>query len=304
MTKAYEKIWKDNPLQIIEVPTKDIVIVPELSGRSEFGRNPAKVKELTASIQSVGQLEPAIVGLNEHEEYGEIGAPILFVGFGRYEACVAAGRDLLCLYTDRPLSKLGDALVAGMHENTKRENLSPAQIAMNIKRLRAVGFKDAEIATKLGRSKGDISMHGKFVACQEDGTPLFNTYALNAIHRGDVSARQAYSFATMESAEKIDKAVRKAIDARKTGGKVASARAAREEVREHQTTTAGKKGKKNGKRNNTVGRTFPEVKKLLAEWDVAGTPPAVRKTVQAILDYIEGEKDEKQVEDALMKLAA
>jgi ParB/RepB/Spo0J family partition protein len=290
-TASYEELWKENPLQLVEIPCEDIIIVQELSGRSEYKRDVKSVKELTASIQEMGQIEPAVVGLNTDAQYGAIGAPILYVGFGRHEACTAAKVDLLCMYSPKPVSEV---LVFGMHENMKREPLSPIQFATNIKRLNDAGMKDNEIAKKLGCSPGNISMHKKFLATEEGGTPLFSAKALRAIHEKKISARIAYMIADLGSAAKIEKAIDKAIEDGKgtTSGVKASAV---KQVREHNAEEAPKARKK-GKRGKMMERSYPEVKKFL--------PPAVRTTVKTLLDYIEGKKDEKNVETVLMKLAA
>jgi ParB/RepB/Spo0J family partition protein len=303
--QSYEQLWKENPLQLVEIPVGDIIILPELSGRSDYKRDPKKVKELTASIQEVGQIQPATVGLNTSEEYGAIGAPILFVGFGRYEACTAAKKDLLCMYS--PLT-IDHVLVYGMHENGKREDLSPIQFAANIERLSAGGMKDADIARKLGCSPGNVSLHRRFFAKAEDGTtPLFSPKALKAVHERKIAARVAYQIADLKVPDKIEKAIEKALEAGK-GNTAAAGRNALATVRQDMqenpgaTTKRGKKGKK--KKAKTLGRSLPEVKTFLLEWDVANVPPAVRKTVQMILAYIDGTKDEKAVETVLMKLAA
>jgi len=293
--QTYQELWAENPLQAFEIPTADIIVVPELAGRGdvEYKRDPKKVKELAASIQATGQIQAAVCGINTNADYGTLGAPILYVGFGRYEACVLAELPLVCMYS--PIST-DEALARGMHENTKREDLSPVQIAMNIQRLNEKGMKDADIARGMGWTPGNVVLHKRFTKAGEDGKPLYSKFALNAIHTKKITARDAYEMKDLDNSEAIDNAIKAALDAGETsgGGKSVVTSVVRKATRKN----AKKKGKK------AKGRTLKEVTEFLVSYDVAGVPASVRKTVHQILDFVRGAKDEEDVEKVLMKIAA
>lgn len=290
----YQQTWGENPLQIISIPTEEIVVIPELSGRSDYKRDQNKVKELTRSIQAEGQIEPAICGLNDE------GQPVMYIGFGRLEACKAASMPILCMYSSRPVS---DVLVLAMHENTKREDLSPIQFAANIERLSSQGMKDPEIAKKLCVSPATVFIHKKFMQVAEDGTPLFSKFARTAIHKKEIPLREAYAFAELKTPEEIDNAIKASIDAgeavtSKGGGdkkkKSAVSSKAREIVRE---AVKGKKNKRGKKKS--VARTPKQVRTLLVEWDVPGVSNDARKIFAKLLQYWDGEIDEKAFEQGL-----
>lgn len=298
LTYDYTSVWQENPLQALEIPTSEIIVLPALSGRSEYKRSKEKVKELTASIQATGQIQPAIVGVNTDEQYGPVGAPILHVGFGRYEACVAAERPLLCMYSATPIAEV---LARGAHENTKREDLSPMQVAALIERMRGEGKKDNEIARDLGVKPASVSVHARFLAKNEDGSDLFSKFAKTQIHNKVIPMRAAYQLADLSTSDEIDNAIKAELDeAEKTGTKITSAPIIAK-VRK-----AVKKSGKKTKKGKAIkkGRSIKEVTAFLEAWDVAGVPPAVRKTIQQVVAFVRGETDEDGVEKVLMKIAA
>lgn len=291
--QTYAELWRENPLQAFEIPTDDIIVVPELAGRgdTDFKRDPKKVKELAASIQSTGQIQAAVCGINVDEKYGTVGAPILYVGFGRYEACVMAELPLVCMYSPLPLEEV---LVRGMHENTKREDLSPVQIALDIKRLNENGMKDADIAKAMGWTPGNVSIHKRFLKNGEDGKPLYSKFALSKIHTREITVRDAYDMKDLETGAAVDAAIKSALEEGEKGGKGAVTKA----VRKTNRKAAKKKGK------NAKGRNLKEVVEFLKSYDAANVPTPVRKTVKEVLAFAAGEKDEEDVEKVLMKIAA
>jgi ParB/RepB/Spo0J family partition protein len=300
MTHDYTNTWNENPLQILEIPTDEIIVVPELSGRSEYKRDPKKVKELAASIQLTGQLQPATVGVNTDEALGAVGAPILHYGFGRLEACIEAQRPILCQFSERPI---GEVLLAGMHENTKREDLSPIQVAANIQRLNDMGMKDGEIARGMGWSPSNVSIYKKFNALADDGaTPLFSKFAKTAIHKREIPTRAAFRFHLLESPEAIDNEIKKLLDESEATGKPITSTAVSNTLRK------AAKGKTRGKKKKSKAlskqRTIKELIDFLTEWDVAGVPKAVRTVVQQVKAFATGEKEAEDVTGTLMKIAA
>jgi len=300
-TMDYKSTWESNPMQILEVAIDDLIIMPELSGRSgDFKRDDKKVKELAESIKLRGQIEPAICGINTDEALGPLGAPVLYMGFGRAEACKQAGVGLLSMYSADPVSSV---LVTSMHENTKRENLSPVQIAENIKRLRAAGYKDSAIASEMGWSKSQVSIYGRLLLTEaDDVTPLYSKYALTQIHEEKIPARAAYQLADLGSSAKIDKAIHKALEkAKATGKKVKSADVIDDVREELEGDGEGGTAKKNGKKV-TKARSMKQLLEHMESYNVAGVPEPVRKTVQLFLGFAAGTKNEKDLEKVLMKL--
>jgi len=302
MTYDYKSVWEENPLQALSIPTAEIIVLPELSGRSEYRRDAAKIKEMTASIQSEGQLQPALVGVNQDEKYGPVGAPILQVGFGRYEACVAGELPLLCMYTAAPIE---EALARGVHENTKREDLSPMQMAATIERLRGTGLKDQEIAKKLGVKPATISTYARFLAKTEDGRDLFSKYARGVIHSRLIPMRGAHHFIDLTTPEEIDDAIRALVEEAKAvpGGKVSSSAVIDKVRTAAKKKPQGKKAKAGKRAKGTKTRSMKQVMDWLTTWDVAGVPKSVRMTVQQVKAYANGEAEAEEVEKVLMKLA-
>lgn len=282
----FREAWDDNPLQMLEIPTDQLIINEILSGRSEYKRDPKKVKETADSIRQVGQIEPAVVGLDD------VGNPVLYVGFGRYEAQVQNGLPLLCRYSPVPLE---DVLELGMHENLKREPLSPVQIMDNILRLNEKGLKDKEVADRIGVSPAFVSVHKRLALKDENDKPKFSKWALQQIHKGTVPAKAAFPLADLANSEEIDVELKTLIaaaeEAAKGTGKAArvSETAAREVVRKRGTK---KKGKKGSKKAAGGQRSMKQLKTLLEAWTGPAMPEPVKLTVSAVLDYIEGTIDE------------
>ncbi len=306
MNASYKQLWEENPLQMVKIPLDRIIVIPELSGRSEFKRDPEKIKATAASIKAEGQIEPAVVGLNTDPELGEIDAPVLYVGFGRYEACKLIDEDLLCSYSPIDVKDRGKVLTRGMHENLKRDDLSAIQVAMNIRRLREdEGLKDAEIAKRLGVSPGYISNFARFISYEKDAegkdteTPMYSKFALMAIHKKQIPQRAAVDLWDLGSQAAIDEAVKELIEAEKAGGGKVSTTAVREVVRKKAKKKKNKKGKEVA---TTKARTVKEIKALFELLGGEGEPRRVKGFASLMLGFIAGEEDTESVAKRVSKL--
>jgi ParB-like chromosome segregation protein Spo0J len=284
----YREIWSENPLQQVVVPLSDLVIIPDLSGRSEYKRTAKAIADKADSIRIEGQIEPAVVALDEE------GKPVLLVGFGRAEAIALidqqeaekgtergkAPNGLLCAYRDQSVS---EALLVGMHENIHRDPYTVMQIADNIRRLQAEPYNlsKVEIAGRIGLSKTTVS--------QYDHLNSLKPRIKQAIHSGKISARAMIPIAMIEDAEERDAKADEALEEVEGGAKVTST-ATRKKA-------AGKKGK--GGKAIKAARGVGDLNELFAMLTGPGNSPRVIAVGEALIDFKAGKIGAKKAVDRI-----
>jgi ParB/RepB/Spo0J family partition protein len=111
----------------------------------------AKIKSLAASLIAEGQLTPVEVETTDKD--GEF---LLIFGTRRVAAAKVAGWTEIDA-TVRPPSQDSERIVRNIVENVKRENLTSYEEARACARLRELGLKNPDIATKVGFSSQKVS---------------------------------------------------------------------------------------------------------------------------------------------------
>lgn len=145
----------------------DSVIPDPDQPREDFDEGP--LKELAASIENQGVLQPITVG-----PAGEDGKHIIKYGERRWRASVMAEgvEDIPVIISEHD----ADSPYAQMIENIQREDLSPMEIGKWINRRIESGEKAKDIAAKLGTPASFVSLHKDL--------PSLPPFILSLYHQG------------------------------------------------------------------------------------------------------------------------
>jgi ParB family chromosome partitioning protein len=112
-------------------------------------RDVGDVKELAASIASVGILEPLIVMPANGRGY------TIVAGARRYAAAKVAGlAEVPCIVREFSDEQRAEAMLV---ENLQREDLDPLEEAAGYQRLAELGWSQRKIAERIGRSQSHVS---------------------------------------------------------------------------------------------------------------------------------------------------
>lgn len=134
--------------ELAHIPTSQIVEQEGHNPRGEIDRKDPAFRELVASIDEKGILQPILVGKPEQNGKGPIYP--LIAGHRRH----AAATELKLGEVPALVADLeGDEFTAAVIENIVRQDLSPMQEANAIKRLRDGGMKQADAARAFGKSE-------------------------------------------------------------------------------------------------------------------------------------------------------
>jgi ParB family chromosome partitioning protein len=115
--------------------------------RMEF--DPAAMDELAATIRLRGVLQPVSVRPHPHVR----GRWMLNFGSRRYRASRLAARDVIPAFVDASFDTYAQVI-----ENEQREALQPMELALFVKKRKALGETQAEIGRLLGKSQAYVSM--------------------------------------------------------------------------------------------------------------------------------------------------
>jgi ParB family chromosome partitioning protein len=172
----------------LDIPLADIEEDPD-QPRSEFSEE--SMKQMTESIKKKGVKTPVSVRPHPHQP----GKWILNYGARRYRGSVAAGKDTIPAFVDA-LHDDYDQVI----ENIQRENLTPMELALFLKKMIDKGEKQVVIAKELSKTKSYIAEHLALIdppACVEE---IYNAGKC-------MSARTLYDLRTLHDKypEQVDK---------------------------------------------------------------------------------------------------
>lgn len=131
--------------------------------RKEFSAE--AMEEMTASIKARGVKSP--VSVRPHPQ--RPGRYVLNFGARRFRASLAAGLKTIPAFIDEEHDDYDQVI-----ENLQRENLTPMEMALFIKRKMQEGEKPAAIAKKLGKNKSTITFHQALI---DAPSPIEETYS-------------------------------------------------------------------------------------------------------------------------------
>ena len=169
--------------------------------------NKKRMTELKDSIAAHGLLQPIGLCKGVGEDKSKYG--IVF-GFRRYLAITQLREEL----GDDAYDKVPAVVLEGTLdelralnkiENLEREDLSPAEVAMGIKKMADAGMNQRTIAAKLGRPQSWVSYHYK--AATKLGSVAWDAFAA-----GDLTLEHALHIADVPEEEQ-EKVVKKVIGA-------------------------------------------------------------------------------------------
>lgn len=172
----------------LEIPLANIEEDPD-QPRIEFSEE--SMAEMTASIKEKGVKTP--VSVRPHDLYRD--KWILNYGARRYRGSIAAGKETIPAFVDASHDDYDQVI-----ENIQRENLTPMELALFLKKRIDKGEKQVVIAKKLSKTKSYIAEHLALIdppACVEE---IYNTGKCT-------SARTLYDLRTLHDKypEQVDK---------------------------------------------------------------------------------------------------
>ena len=147
------------------------------------------LKELAQSIEEHGVLQPiGVVMTDESDDNGYFYA--IQFGERRWRASQMAGLAEIPAVVIDPdgLGNEADILARGLIENIQREDLSPLEVAVSYQRLADLGWTDAQIAQKMGKSRSTVANTRRLLNLPDDHRQQVAT--------GDLTERQAMSLLT------------------------------------------------------------------------------------------------------------
>jgi len=160
-------------LQLLEIPLGDLHESP-LNPRKFF--DPAKLAELTASVETKGIQVPLVVRPRNGTGAGfEIGA-----GHRRYRSAKAAGLATAPAFV-RPMDDQ-EFVEFVTFENLERDDLHPLEEAEGYKNLAARGYDVQRIADRIGKSVKYVYDRVKLLALTKEAQQLFRAGTITAGH--------------------------------------------------------------------------------------------------------------------------
>jgi ParB family transcriptional regulator, chromosome partitioning protein len=153
--------------EILEIALREIM-PNRLQPRTQ--PSPEGLEELAESIRQHGILEPIIVreiALTEYEGAGR--RYEIVAGERRWRAAALAGRSALPAIVLEGTTDDRTMLELAITENLQRENLHPLDEAMAFGRMQSeLGYSYAQIAERLGKSKGYVQNRLRLLQLDED----------------------------------------------------------------------------------------------------------------------------------------
>lgn len=153
--------------EVEEIPLR-LIMPNRLQPRTQ--PNPEGLRELAESIRQHGVLEPVIVRAITLTEYEGAGRRYeLVAGERRWRACALAGRDTIPAIVVSNATDDRAMLELAITENLQREDLHPLDEAMAFGRMQSeLGYSYAQIADRLGKSKGYVQNRMRLLQLDED----------------------------------------------------------------------------------------------------------------------------------------
>lgn len=116
--------------------------------------NFADLESLAQSLREIGQQSPILV-----KPQNEEGKHVILQGERRWRAAKLAGlTEIDAIILDKEVSEC-DRILGQLTENLQRDDMKPLEIAFAFEELRALGFKQKDIAQRLGLAKGYVSLY-------------------------------------------------------------------------------------------------------------------------------------------------
>lgn len=119
------------------------------------------IEELAESIKANDQQQPVVVHLAE-----ERGKYVLEKGERRVEACRLLGIEVAAVVNPNQEDTLS-AHAGQLVENIQRDDLEPLEIGLALQRFVDEGWPQSQIASRLGKSKGYVSLYLSLVKAPE-----------------------------------------------------------------------------------------------------------------------------------------
>lgn len=191
--------------------------------RIELGENPRKdlgdISSLADSIKSEGLINPVLV---EHKKVGGTVHYVLKAGFRRYAAIELIRKEDKKAFNEIPVmlwrGNDDDARFLQIAENVQRKNLNPVELADALREMVNKGYKDGDVAGRVGLSTAWVQ---KLLKVRECCTPA----VLKALTRDEISVAAAYDLVDC-SPEKQEKELDKYKDTKSKKGVKAAKRGA------------------------------------------------------------------------------
>jgi ParB family chromosome partitioning protein len=168
--------------QIQHFPIDELHCVPQI--REQL--NPELVQQIAQSFQTVGQLQPLRVRLDE-------GRRLVVDGHHRLAAApLAAFKTLACIVENQPLDE-GEVIQRQLISNCQRESVKPLEAARAIQRLmERTGWKAGQAGASIGFSNPKVSRLLALLSLPEAIT--------EQVESGSISASAAYELTRVEDA--------------------------------------------------------------------------------------------------------
>ncbi|MGL5336026.1 MAG: KorB domain-containing protein, partial [Enterovibrio sp.] len=160
--------------EILTVPVDDVVSKAQV--RKRF-RN---IEELAATMLTEGQQSPIIVSPKNKD-----GKFVIQKGERRWRACKHAGIETIDLVINDKIQSALDETAGELIENIQRDDLTPVEIAEALALFVDDGWKQKEIAERLGKNLSFVSTHLSLLKLPDcvrelyDNEACFDTETLN-----------------------------------------------------------------------------------------------------------------------------
>lgn len=201
------------------------------------------IDDLMASIKSVGLQVPVTVLHEENKRAKEDERRdryFLIVGFRRYAAITRIREQDPNAFRTVEVKKfkgsIAEAQVLNITENIQRSDLTPIEICRGVEILLNLGYKQKEIADKIGKSQTWVSNAMQF---KRKATPQLQ----DAVREGQVSYGFARDIATLPDREQRERVqqIRESVQEKESGsGKNAKAKEVETEVRKEVRQSSGR----------------------------------------------------------------
>lgn len=201
------------------------------------------IDDLMASIKSVGLQVPVTVLHEENKRAKEDERRdryFLIVGFRRYAAITRIREQDPNAFRTVEVKKfkgsIAEAQVLNITENIQRSELTPIEICRGVEILLNLGYKQKEIADKIGKSQTWVSNAMQF---KRKATPQLQ----DAVREGQVSYGFARDIATLPDREQRERVqqIRESVQEKESGsGKNAKAKEVETEVRKEVRQSSGR----------------------------------------------------------------
>ena len=169
------------------------------------------IDELKASIRAVGLLEPPTVLVREIEDPKPDGPKeqyFLIIGFRRHEAIRQLREEEPNAFRTIDVSTfrgtIAEAQVRNLTENIQRSGLSPIETARAVDILRNLGYRQKDIAAKIGKSQTWVSNAVHFL---QQAVPRLK----NAVEDGHISFGFGRAIATLPDVQQ-DQQVKELVE--------------------------------------------------------------------------------------------